>query len=85
MEDSAAAGRIRVCRRLLKRPAAATSNCAGRRISPSTFARVADELHRQYLIGFVPEKLDGKMHKIEVKVKKPGMKVRARKEYFAAK
>jgi len=50
-----------------------------------TFARVADELHRQYLIGFVPEKLDGKMHKIEVKVKKPGMKVRARKEYFAAK
>jgi len=50
-----------------------------------TFARVADELHRQYLIGFTPEKLDGKMHKIEVRVKKPGMKVRARKEYFAAK
>ena len=51
----------------------------------STFARVADELHRQYLIGFEPAKLDDKMHKIEVKVKKPGMKVRARKEYFAAK
>ena len=51
----------------------------------ATFARVADELHRQYLIGFVPEKLDDKMHKLEVRVKKPGMKVRARKEYFAAK
>lgn len=51
----------------------------------ATFARVADELHRQYLIGFVPERLDDKMHKIEVRVKKPGMKVRARKEYFAAK
>ena len=51
----------------------------------STFARVADELHRQYLIGFEPVKLDDKMHKIEVKVKKPGMKVRARKEYHAAK
>lgn len=51
----------------------------------ATFARVADELHRQYLIGFAPAKLDGKMHKIEVKVRKPGMKVRARKEYFAAK
>lgn len=50
-----------------------------------TFARVADELHRQYLIGFTPEKLDGKMHKIEVRVKKPGMKVRARKEYQATK
>ena len=51
----------------------------------ATFARVADELHRQYLIGFAPARLDGKMHKIEVKVRKPGMKVRARKEYFAAK
>jgi VWFA-related protein len=50
-----------------------------------TFARVADELHRQYLIGFTPENLDGKMHKIEVRVKTPGMKVRARKEYHAAK
>jgi VWFA-related protein len=51
----------------------------------ASFARVADELHRQYLIGFEPAKLDGKMHKLEVKVKKPGMKVRARKEYHAAK
>ena len=51
----------------------------------ATFARVADELHRQYLIGFVPEKLDDKMHKLEVRLKKPGMKARARKEYFAAK
>lgn len=51
----------------------------------ATFARVAEELHRQYLIGFVPEKLDGKMHKLDVRIKQPGMKVRARKEYHAAK
>jgi len=51
----------------------------------STFARVADELHRQYLIGFEPAKLDDKMHKLELRSKKPGMKVRARKEYHAAK
>ncbi len=51
----------------------------------ATFARVADELHRQYLIGFEPAKLDGKMHRIELEVKKPDMKVRARKEYHAAK
>ena len=51
----------------------------------STFARVADELRRQYLIGFEPQKLDDKMHKLEVKVRKGGMKVRARKEYHAAK
>ena len=51
----------------------------------STFARVADELHRQYALGFEPPKLDGKSHKLEVRVKKPGMKVRARKNYVAAK
>ena len=51
----------------------------------ATFARVADELHRQYALGFEPQKLDGKTHKLEVKVKQPGMKVRARKSYVAAK
>ena len=50
----------------------------------ATFARVADELHRQYALGFEPTKLDGKTHKVEVKVKKPGLKVRARKHYVAA-
>jgi VWFA-related protein len=49
------------------------------------FTRVADELHRQYALGFEPAKLDGKMHKLEVKIKKPGMKARARKNYFAAR
>jgi VWFA-related protein len=28
----------------------------------STFARVAEELHHQYALGFTPAKLDGKMH-----------------------
>jgi|SRR5687767_10381219 len=51
----------------------------------ATFARVADELHRQYALGFEPQKLDGKTHKLEVKVKKPGTKVRARKNYIATK
>ncbi|MEO6239568.1 MAG: VWA domain-containing protein [Vicinamibacterales bacterium] len=51
----------------------------------ATFARVADELHRQYLIGFEPQKLDDKMHKLEVRVKKPGARVRARKGYQATK
>ena len=51
----------------------------------ATFARVAEELHRQYALGFEPEKLDGKTHKLEVKVKKSGLKVRARKHYVASK
>lgn len=50
-----------------------------------TFARVADELHRQYLLGFEPAVLDNKMHKLNVRVTGGGMKVRARQEYFAAR
>ena len=48
-----------------------------------TFARVADELHHQYLIGFVPAKLDDKEHKLEVKISHPDMTVRARRSYVA--
>jgi VWFA-related protein len=51
----------------------------------TTFARVADELHRQYLIGFVPQNLDGKPHRLEVRVKGDGLVVRARKSYVAAR
>jgi VWFA-related protein len=48
-----------------------------------TFSRVADELHRQYALGFTPDKLDGKMHTIEVHVSGEGMLARARKSYLA--
>ena len=49
----------------------------------ATFARVADELHHQYALAFTPEKLDGKMHSLEVKVTGEGHVVRARKSYLA--
>jgi Ca-activated chloride channel homolog len=49
----------------------------------ATFARVADELHRQYALGFEPPTLDDRMHKLDVRVNQRGMKVRARKVYFA--
>jgi Ca-activated chloride channel family protein len=51
----------------------------------TTFARVADELHRQYAIGFEPPRLDGKVHKIELRIKRPGLTARARKSYLARK
>jgi Ca-activated chloride channel family protein len=47
-----------------------------------TFTRVAQELHSQYVIGFAPA-TDGKQHKVEVRVKKPGLIARARKTYQA--
>jgi Ca-activated chloride channel homolog len=47
------------------------------------FDRVIDELHHQYALGFVAQKLDGKLHDLTVKVNKPGYTVRARKRYLA--
>jgi VWFA-related protein len=48
-----------------------------------TFTRVAQELHAQYVMGFTPSQLDGKVHKLAVRVKKPGMSARARRSYLA--
>jgi len=50
-----------------------------------TFKRIADELHRQYALAFTPEKLDGKTHKIDVRLKRPDLVARARKTYVARK
>jgi Ca-activated chloride channel family protein len=49
----------------------------------AAFARVADELHSQYLMGFAPPSRDGKRHRIEVKVTGKDLKPRARKNYVA--
>ena len=51
----------------------------------AAFARVADELHSQYLLGFVPPRKDGKVHEVEVRVAQKGLKARARKTYTAPK
>ena len=50
-----------------------------------TFKRVADELHRQYALGFAPATLDGKMHALQVRVAGTGATVRARRSYLASK
>ena len=49
-----------------------------------TFTHVAYELHSQYVLGFTPTQLDGRVHKLTVKVKQPGMTARARRSYVAA-
>ena len=49
----------------------------------ATTKRIADELHRQYVLGFPPASLDGKTHRINVTVSKPGVTVRARRSYVA--
>ena len=51
----------------------------------STFTRVAEELHSQYTLGFEAAQLDGRVHKITVRMKQPGMTARARRSYVAVR
>lgn len=50
-----------------------------------TFTRIAQELHSQYVLGFSPAVLDGKVHKLDVKLKRRGLEARARKSYVASR
>ena len=49
-----------------------------------TFTRVAQELHSQYALGFTPMMLDGKEHKLTVRMKQSGMNARTRRSYIAS-
>jgi VWFA-related protein len=49
-----------------------------------TFTRVAQELHALYSLAFSPETLDGREHRIEVRLGRPNMKARARTSYVAS-
>jgi VWFA-related protein len=49
----------------------------------SAFARLAEELRHQYLVGFTPAMLDGKPHTLEVRVNRPGMRVQAPRQFVA--
>ena len=49
-----------------------------------TFTRVAQELHSLYALGFAPTVLDGKEHKLEIRVKTAGATARSRKSYVAS-
>jgi len=55
----------------------------GRDNLSEAFARVVDELHQQYMLGFVPPARDGKTHKIEIRIKRSDVKPRVRKTYVA--
>jgi len=49
----------------------------------TTFARVANELHHQYLLAFSAARQDHALHRLEVRVRQPRMTVRARRNYVA--
>jgi len=49
----------------------------------AAFARVANELHSQYLLGYSPPSRDGKAHEINVSLPGRNLTPRARKSYLA--
>jgi Ca-activated chloride channel family protein len=51
----------------------------------ATLTRISDELHSQYVIGFSPDQLDGRVHTLSVKMKRPGLTARARRSYVAVR
>jgi VWFA-related protein len=48
------------------------------------FQTIEDELRSQYSIGFAPEDVPGdtSFHKLQVRVRRPGLRVRARRGYY---
>ena len=75
----------------LRRAASVASNTGGGYfyVRPAddlvaAFQRISDELHHQYLLGFSPTTLDGRTHKIDVRMKRADLKARARKSYVAS-
>ena len=50
----------------------------------ASFTRIAQELRSQYLLGFSPATLDGKVHRLEVRAKRPGLTTRSRRSYTAS-
>jgi Ca-activated chloride channel family protein len=51
-----------------------------------SYEQVLNEIRAQYQLGYLSSNpaADGRWRKVEVKVKRPGLKVRARKGYFAS-
>ena len=51
---------------------------------PEVFAGLMDELRQQYLLGFKSTTSDGRVHSIEVRTRRSGLQVTARRSYQAA-
>lgn len=53
----------------------------------AAFARIAEDVRSYYLLSYTPsnESYDGKFRTIDVKVRRPGLRVQARRGYFAVR
>jgi VWFA-related protein len=51
----------------------------------ATFTQLMHELHYQYVLGFTPQRADGRIHDLSVRVNRRNVTVRARQSYLAPK
>jgi hypothetical protein len=51
---------------------------------PETLRLGSASCSPKYLLGLSPAALDGKVHKLEVRAKRPGLKTRSRRSYVAS-
>jgi VWFA-related protein len=65
-----------------KRPAR-SDDAAVKRWLGRVLAHLVDDLHNTYTLSFFPSVLDGRVHGLDVRVKRAGLKVRARHGYLA--
>jgi VWFA-related protein len=49
----------------------------------TVFASMIAELHDQYMLGFTPTHVDGRLHSLQVTTRRPNVRLRARKHYVA--
>jgi VWFA-related protein len=71
-------------RRLAERTGGRLAAIKDLSFAPGVLADIAEELHAQYAIGFVPAAWDGDVHEIAVRVARPDAAVRAPTRYRAA-
>ena len=45
--------------------------------------RLLADLHARYTLGFTPPVRDGKLHDLDIRIRRPGLKVRTRRQYAA--
>ncbi len=49
----------------------------------TTMSRVVDELRHQYTLGFIPQRLDGRTHRLDVRLRQSDLRIRARQSYVS--
>ena len=71
-------------RRIAERTGGRFERIADLSFAATLFSEIVRELRAEYLLGFVPAVLDGRMHDVEVRTTRTGLRVRARQRYLAA-